>query len=54
MCTPPTSGGHENMLLGQVLEVARSRGFRRAGDEHVLLGAHAALKAIWAFLQHAT
>lgn len=43
MRTPPTSGGGEDLLLSQVLEVACSRGFGRAGDGHVLLGAPSSL-----------
>jgi hypothetical protein len=53
MSAPPTSGEDENILLGQVMEVACGRGFRCTGDGHVLLGTHAALEAVGAFLQHA-
>jgi hypothetical protein len=51
---PPISDGDEDMLLGQVLQIARGRGFRRAGDGHVFLGTHATLETVRAFLQHTT
>lgn len=47
------SSGDEYVLLSQVLQIARGRGFRCAGDDHVFLGTHAALESIRPFLQHA-
>lgn len=40
------------MLFGQVLQIACSSGLRRAGDGHIFLGAHAALKVLVAILQY--